>query len=161
LFRGKPSRVSGFFQASRDGNFIALATGWSTDLRPIIFHEYLHYFLHSNFPPQPTWYDEGLADFYSTFFATESEARIGRPVERHILLLRNQAMLPLQKLFALRQASPEYNEESRRGLFYAESWALVHYLMRGEPRRTPQLGRFLLLLQEGRAQDEAFREAFQ
>jgi tetratricopeptide (TPR) repeat protein len=33
--------------------------------------------------------------------------------------------------------------------------------MRGEPRRTEQLGRFLVLLQQGKPQDEAFREAFQ
>lgn len=161
LFRGKPSRASGFFQASRDGNFIALAAGWNADPRPIIYHEYLHDFLHSNFPPQPTWYDEGVADFYSTFFATESEAHIGRPVESHVLRLRGQALLPLEKLFAIRHDSPEYNEDSRQHPFYAESWALVHYLMQGEPRRSPQLGRFLVLLQEGRRREEAFREAFQ
>jgi tetratricopeptide (TPR) repeat protein len=161
MFRGKPSRTSGFFEASNDGNYIALSAGWNMDPRPVIFHEYLHYFLHSNFPRQPLWYDEGLAEFYSTFQATSSEARIGLPVENHVWRLRSETLLPLEKLFAVRPDSPEYNEESRQGLFYAESWALVHYLMRGEVKRTPQLGRFLVLLQQGRPQDEAFREAFQ
>ncbi|HYT33281.1 MAG TPA: hypothetical protein VEO37_11845 [Thermoanaerobaculia bacterium] len=161
LFRGRPSRASGFFQSSREGNFIAMAAGWNTDPRPIIFHEYLHDFLHSNFPPQPTWYEEGVADFYSTFFASKTEAHIGLPVESHVLRLRGQALLPLEKLFAIRHDSPEYNEESRQHLFYAQSWALVHYLMGGEPRRSAQLGRFLVLLQQGRKQEEAFREAFQ
>ncbi len=160
LYKGKPTGATGFFQGTPEGNFIALTASWNADPRPVVFHEFLHYFLHSNFPPQPLWYDEGLADFYSTFRATSRQAKIGLPVEHHIWRLRGEAMLPLATLFAVSRESPEYNEQSRQGIFYAESWALVHYLMRGSPRRATQLPRFLTLLQEGKPQDEAFREAF-
>jgi Protein of unknown function (DUF1570) len=161
LYRGKPKNVSGLFLPGLDGNLVALPAGWNRDPRPFVYHEYLHDFLRSNFLPQPLWYQEGLADFYSSFRATDSEATVGLPVEDHIRRMREGFLIPLDRLFAVDQQSVEYNEEERQGTFYAESWALVHYLMRGNPRRTAELGRFLVLLQQGRPRDEAFRESFQ
>lgn len=161
LVGGKPANSDGYFQSTNDGNFITFTAAWNVDPRPLVYHEYLHYFLNNNFPPQPTWYDEGVAEFYSTFQSTKEEAQTGMVVHEHLQLLRDGKLMPLEQLFAVRSDSPEYNEESKQGTFYAESWALVHYLMRGNPDRTPQLGRFLLLLQNGRIRDEAFREAFQ
>jgi tetratricopeptide (TPR) repeat protein len=157
---GKPEEVGGEFYPSRDGNYIALAAAWNSDPRGRIYHEYLHYFMHANFAPQPLWYDEGTAEFYRSFRATGSEAQIGLPIEDHIALLRNTKMMPLEQLFAVDQNSPEYTEDQRREVFYAESWALVHYLLRGNPERTAQLGQFLVLLQQGKPRDEAFHEAF-
>jgi Flp pilus assembly protein TadD len=47
-------------------------------------------------------------------------------------------------------------------LFYAESWALVHYLSLGnQGKRQPQLLNFLKLLMSGTATDAAFQQAFQ
>ena len=156
----KPRQSAGYFQATSDGNYIVLCAAWNTDPRPIVYHEYLHFFLHNNFPPQPLWYDEGLAEFYRTFHANDKEAEIGRPIPEHIFRLRENPPMSLQRLFRVGHESPEYNEEPQAGLFYAESWALVHYLMRGEPNRTAQLGRFLVRLQQGVPEDSAFREAF-
>jgi hypothetical protein len=127
----------------------------------MVYHEYLHYFLHANFPPQPLWYDEGLAEFYSTFRSTENEARTGIVIDDHVRFLLDTKLMPLDQLLAVDRDSPEYNDDSKKTLFYAESWALVHYLMRGKPERAPQLGRYLLLVQNGRPRDAAFREAFQ
>ena len=158
---GKPKNIDGYFQTSSDGNFIAFTAAWNADPRPMVYHEYLHYFLHANFPPQPLWYDEGLAEFYSTFRSTENEARTGIVVDDHVRLLLGTKLIPIDQLLAVDRDSPEYNDDSKKGLFYAESWALVHYLMRGKPERAPQLGRYLLLVQNGRPRDEAFREAFQ
>jgi tetratricopeptide (TPR) repeat protein len=36
----------------------------------------------------------------------------------------------------------------------------VHYLLRGEPNRTSELGRYLTMLQQGKPQEDAFRDAF-
>jgi tetratricopeptide (TPR) repeat protein len=69
-------------------------------------------------------------------------------------------LIPLDRLFAVNHDSPEYNEQDRQGVFYAESWALVHYLMVGDPRRAQQLARFLELLDQRREPQAAFREAF-
>ena len=160
IMAGRPRQSDGYFQATSDGNYIALCAAWNTDPRPVVYHEYLHYFLHNNFPPQPLWYDEGLAEFYRTFRADNKGAEIGRPIEGHLFFLRQNAPMPLERLFRVGHDSREYNEESQAGIFYAESWALVHYLLRGEPNRTAELGRFLVLLQHGTNEEAAFREAF-
>jgi len=157
---GKPRNVSGFFRATHEGNYIALAAGWNKDPRRVIYHEYFHFFMHSNFAPQPTWYDEGAAEFYSTFRSSANEAEIGHPVEEHLRTLRDSKMLPLPELFAVGKGSPEYNDALKQGIFYAESWALVHYLLRTDPKRSAEFGRFLVALQQGEPADEAFRREF-
>ena len=58
--------------------------------------------------------------------------------------------------------SPEYNEESKQGMFYAESWAMVHYLVLGpESKRRGQFTQLLTSLAKGQAFEDAFGEAFQ
>lgn len=161
LYQGKPANVGGFFLPTEVGNVIALTAAWNSDPRPLIYHEYLHFFLQNNFPPVPRWYDEGLAEFYSTFQANDSEARIGLTVDAHIGLLREVPLMPMEKLFAVTYDSPEYNEELKQGIFYAQSWAFVHYLMRGAPERKPQLVRFLQALNAGTPPVEAFHASFQ
>jgi tetratricopeptide (TPR) repeat protein len=157
---GKPYEVSALFYRSPDGNYIALTADWNDDPRPRIYHQYLHYFLHANFAPLPFWFVEGTAEYYGSFRATDTDARVGMPIEEHVKRLRQAKLMPFEQLFAIDENSPEYNEDLRRNVFYAESWSLVHYLLHGNPERTAQLGRFLNLLQQGKPREEAFREAF-
>ncbi|HEX9186658.1 MAG TPA: hypothetical protein VGB87_06295, partial [Vicinamibacteria bacterium] len=56
--------------------------------------------------------------------------------------------------------SPEYSEQNRATIFYAQSWALVHYLVLGSDERRGQINRFGALVQAGQAAAEAAREAF-
>src|ERR1700730_5400134 len=67
LYQGKPMYIAGFYQPTTNGNFIAISAGWNIDARPRVYHEFLHDFLDKNLPPQPLWFNEGLAEFYSTF----------------------------------------------------------------------------------------------
>jgi tetratricopeptide (TPR) repeat protein len=68
-------------------------------------------------------------------------------------------MIPLQELLATTSASPIYNEGTRTGVFYAQSWALFHYLMTDGDRRA-KFSRFLQLLGTQKSADEAFETAF-
>src|SRR5258708_35858147 len=71
-------------------------------------------------------------------------------------------MLPLRTLFQVDQHSPYYNERDKQSVFYAESWALMHYLILGnEGKRLPQLGKFITLLNANTPMEKAFQEAFQ
>ncbi|HEX7529919.1 MAG TPA: tetratricopeptide repeat protein, partial [Pyrinomonadaceae bacterium] len=80
----------------------------------------------------------------------------------HLETLREEKLLPLRALFAVDQYSPYYNETGKRGVFYAESWALVHYLILGNNgQRLPQLGKFLQLIGANVGIDDAFKQAFQ
>lgn len=159
--------VAGYFLPGWDENQIAL-TGEVRGINPfeVIFHEYVHYVVNNSVGNTPIWLNEGLAEYYSTFTVLDDDAgriRIGAPIARHIITLRNQVPLPLSKLLAVNRNSPEYNESAKAGVFYAQSWALVHYLLNGseDGRRFPQLADFLKRLAAGTPRDEAFKQAFQ
>jgi tetratricopeptide (TPR) repeat protein len=67
----------------------------------------------------------------------------------------------LRALFDVDQHSPYYYETGKRSLFYAESWALAHFILNGEGgARRAQLPRFVELLASGDAPADAFRQAF-
>jgi len=153
--------ASSYFYGAHDGNYVELTAAWNSDPRRTVYHNYIYYFMDTNFAHQPVWYEQGVAAYYSTFRTDGNEVRIGMIREDLLEPLRGtMMMISLDRLLAADRESPEYNEEIKRTTFFAESWALVHYLILGNSERTPQLGRFLALLREGKPQDEAFREAF-
>jgi len=126
-----PANVTGAFAGHRDGNYVALDASPPTDPWTVVYHEYLHYFLNNNFEDIPLWFNEGMAECYSTFVADAEHVEIGRPIEEHLRLLRSGTWIPLSDLFAIEPDSKDYNEGDRQGMFYAESWALAHYLAWG------------------------------
>ena len=44
-------------------------------------------------------------------------------------------------LFAVDAQSPYYHEENKGSIFYAESWALTHYLFTKDPAENDRIGR--------------------
>lgn len=165
LYEGKTTEVGGYFQPGEDVNYIAL----TTEMRKkypyaTVFHEYVHSLTSENSRALPTWFNEGLAEYYSTFDVTDGGKKfwLGKALENHVLLLRLRQFLPLDRLFQVDRRSSIYNESGKRGVFYAQSWALVHYLMLGDKgRRRPQLIKFLGLLNDNVSASDAFRAAFQ
>jgi len=160
IYNGKPLESDGYFLTQQLANYVAINGNQHGDERAIIYHEYLHYLLHNNFAALPLWLNEGLAEYYSTFQGDHNEARIGLPVPEHVFWLRQHTFIPLTTLFAVTEKSPEYNEADRRGSFYAESWALVHYLISGNPERRRQASEYLRLVQAGTPPDQIFAKAF-
>jgi tetratricopeptide (TPR) repeat protein len=158
---GKPVTARGYFAASDERNVIAVTASWNTDFRSVVYHEYLHFYLNANFSRLPLWFDEGCAEYYSTLRASEGEARVGIVPERHLKTLRVDGLMPLDRLLAITHESPEYRDGGTPArVFYAESWALVHYLARGAPQREGQLERYLAARHAGHPLPEAFQEAF-
>ncbi|HEX8887728.1 MAG TPA: tetratricopeptide repeat protein [Pyrinomonadaceae bacterium] len=161
-----PRNDAGYFQPGQDVNYITLSTEqYSEEQDPfrVIFHEYVHLLVNNTLTNVPVWFNEGLAEYYSTFFLDdERKAFIGKLISNHVLYLREQKLIPLSALFAVDHQSPYYNEGSKRGVFYAESWALVHYLIQGNKgQRLPQLGKFVDLLTKGTPVADAFKQAFE
>jgi|GEM_PF-912661 len=166
LYKGKVrENVGGYFAVGQDMNYITL-TADKSDKTPyeVIFHEYEHFFLGNNLRNAPLWLNEGLAEYYSTFTTLDQEQKImlGDPIARHISTLRNSPLLPLKTLFSVDHKSPHYNEGSKAGIFYAESWALVHYLMLGnQEKRQAQFIHFIDQLNSDLPIEENFRQSFQ
>lgn len=165
LYQGKPALLAGFFQKGLDVNHICLTTEYSEE-RPFatVYHEYVHQLTGDNIRNLPLWFREGIAEYYSSFEAAENDRRIsmGKPIASHVYFLRKNSFLPLSTLFAVRHDSPEYNEQNKKGMFYAESWALVHYLIQGdEGKHKSKLIQYLNLLASGVSLEESFAKAFQ
>ena len=153
---------SGYFQSGPDVNYIALTTeSGGDDVFSIIFHEYTHLLVDNTFPNAPLWFNEGLAEYYSTFsIADDQKVVLGSPVAHHVFKLRESNMLPLRTLFEVDHKSPHYNEKNKTSIFYAQSWALMHHLIIGKAGRNEQLGKFMELLNFKTPLERAFQEAF-
>ena len=161
LYQGKPAHLTAFFKPGSDENLIVLPLGGSVSLEAV-FHEYTHLLLRHNDPFWPLWLKEGMAEIYGTFEPVGGKrARIGKPLQRHLRLLSEEPLMPLNDLFAVKHESPEYNERQHQGIFYAQSWLLTHYLMLGgSPTRKAQFGQLTPLLRQGQLADQAFTNAF-
>lgn len=121
-------KLAGLFQRGADKNYVLLRTDAEGE-HPysVVYHEYTHFLL-SKAEFVPLWLNEGLAEFYQNTDIHEKEVALGQPSADDILWLRQNRLLPLTTLFAVDSKSPYYHEEKKGSIFYAESWALTHFL---------------------------------
>jgi tetratricopeptide (TPR) repeat protein len=163
LYNGKPANISGYFQRGQDENLITLNITAKSEERPfaVIFHEYTHLLTSTTPRRWPIWLNEGIAELYSTFEVNKNKVTLGAPVANHVYYLREQKFVPLKDLFNVTHDSPIYNEREKQGVFYAQSWALAHYLMFGDKMaRQPQLSQYVNLIHAGVDPEEAFTQTF-
>jgi tetratricopeptide (TPR) repeat protein len=155
---------AGYFQPGQDVNYITLSSEarGDQDHFNIIFHEYTHLIVNNSIGSSPAWFNEGLAELYSTVSITNDQSVVlGRPIRRHVTSLHQNALLPLRLLFQVDYKSPYYNESQKQSIFYAESWALMHFLMlyKGGERAAQTLT-FLELLRSQEPVDQSCQRAF-
>lgn len=164
LYEGKPKEVAGYFLPGRDEVMIAMTTdvgGEDADPTEVIYHEYVHLLIHARELRLPVWLNEGLAELYSTFLVNGRNVEFGAAKDRHVATLSRSPLLPLGRLFAVSHQSPDYNESQRAGIFYAQSWALTHFLVCGVDRSyAPKFNRYLELLSRTEMSEQSFRDAF-
>lgn len=122
-------KLGGLFLHAPDKNYVLMRLDAEGE-HPysIIYHEYTHLLLSRAAGWIPLWMNEGLAEFYENTEIHEKDAELGRPSSENLVLLRQNRLLPLSTLFAVDEKSPYYHEENKGSIFYAESWALMHYL---------------------------------
>ncbi len=162
-YQGKPAAVGGYFMGGEDLNHILLTVENRDGNFQVIQHEYVHLLMADSLGTLPPWVSEGIAEFYSSFSTTPDgrTAQIGVPHAGHVLHLR-ETFLPLQALVSATRESSHYNERDKKGTFYAESWALVHYLLLGQSLKyRPQAGALVAALASGQSLDEATRATLQ
>src|SRR5689334_9117982 len=89
---------AGYFQPGQDVNYITLSaeTRGEQDYFNIIFHEYTHLITNNSIGLSPAWFNEGLAELYSTLAINNNGVVVGRPIHRHIASLKQNALLPLR-----------------------------------------------------------------
>ncbi|HEX3436312.1 MAG TPA: DUF1570 domain-containing protein [Pseudacidobacterium sp.] len=121
--------LAGYFMRAPDKNYILLRLDAQGE-HPFatVYHEYTHYMLRNASQWIPLWLNEGLAEFYQNTDIEEQAVLLGQASADDILYLRQNRLLALTTLLTVDQTSPYYHEEQKGSVFYAESWALTHYL---------------------------------
>jgi tetratricopeptide (TPR) repeat protein len=122
--------LSGLFLRAPDNNYILLRLDTEEE-HPYatVYHEYTHYLLRKADSWLPLWLNEGLAQFYENTDIADKDARLGQPSARDIEYLSSVPAMPLATLLAVDARSPYYHDEDKGSMFYAESWALTHFLI--------------------------------
>lgn len=164
LLQGKPVEVSGYLQTNNDSAYITLTTDQRRqNPEAVIFHEYVHFLTGGGQRSLPTWLGEGLAEYFSTFAVASGGKQIviGRAIPVHLQRLRQSDWIPMQTLLAVEQDSAYYRELDKKSIFYAQSWALTHYLMTGDANRQSQFRQFLNALAGGLSAETALSQFFQ
>lgn len=155
--------VAGYFQGGEDVNYITLSTeGEDADTFGTIFHEYVHFMVDTTFGKSevPPWFNEGLAEYYQTFaIEADQKIKLGLPQNGHLNLLQETKLIPLETLFKISNYALHQNGNHSRSIFYAESWALIHYLV--QTGKSEGLGKFLDFAMKNVPPETAFQDSFQ
>jgi tetratricopeptide (TPR) repeat protein len=159
---GAPAYAAGYFRSSELGSVVVLDLGLREHTyAKVLFHEYVHLALSLSRRALPLWFEEGLSELYAGTRIESSYVELGAPEERHVLALARTDLVPLEELLAVDETSPWYRDAQKSSVFYAQSWALVHYLLVAAPRGQEQLARFLARAASGEEPKRAFALSFE
>lgn len=150
--------VLGYFYRRETWGAIGLAAGKADRAtRETIFHEGVHWITSADPAQQPVWFQEGLAELFSTFAVEGPQVTWGKPLVSHVELLRQHGLMPLREF--LSQRTSLFEGDTHTGVYYAQAWALTHMLLLGGERGRAQLASFLSAWRT-RPLDQAFDAAF-
>lgn len=149
-----------YLQASEGPIFLTVSSGgfrgnkWSSQ---VAFHEYSHHVLHAlSKDVYPRWYDEGFANYLSTFNIVDDVITIGAPNVSHGRSIKNGALMDPETIL---KAVTRYPATRRLDKFYGQSWLYVHYLQ-NTPELSEKLPVYLKALKDKTDALEAFEQAF-
>src|ERR1022692_395246 len=179
LRQGQPIAVPGFFLPGEDQNFIVLNLFEEESWRAVA-HDFAHLLLNYNYPPVQGWFDEGLAEYFSSIRLDNQKVEIGGDPELQSLftqdllqnqrevrnppkplteLLGGQVWLTLPDLLTMKHDTSTYVEATHHTLFYAQSWMLMHYLL--HEKKLPETGTYFDLVENQRVPvEEALQKAY-
>ena len=159
---GLTPEADGYFLAGRNENFIILSPE-SRSRKPFepIMRDFFLAIADDNLAEVPVWVREGLAEFYSTIQFDDDLLVMGRLIEEHSRRVRDDDdRLPYAELFEMTPSSNPADEDRDR-MFYAQSWALIHFLMmRNQGPGLAETAVFVHSMAGGLSFEESFPTAF-
>jgi tetratricopeptide (TPR) repeat protein len=154
--------LSGLFLRAPDKNYILVRMDAQEDhAYANVYHEYTHYVLRKADAWLPLWLNEGLAQFYENTDIDEKTVWLGQANAEELRFLGRNDLLPIARLMTIDTSSPYYHEEQKGSIFYAESWALTHYLIVSDRTQgAHRMHDYAELLAKGENAVTAARDAF-
>ena len=158
LRKGEPQDVGGIILGGSDRTYLAVDLG-AGEADVALAHEYAHHVLNPMLAAQPAWLGEGLAELLARASVWPESASIGRGSDAHLRRIARDGPMPLRDLLAVGYLSPTYQGEGR-ALFYAQSWALVHWIVAGGHGGVPALVAYTEAIANGEEPGAAFASSF-
>ena len=143
------ARLVGLFVSALERNYVLILLN-APGVHPygVVYHEYAHFVFSLTHQWMPVWFSEGIAEFYQNTEILDDEVRLGKGDPNIQWVLEHDPLMPLPTLLAVDHHSPYYHERDKGSMFYAESWALMHYLKDKDDRDgTHRVSDYLALLQ--------------
>jgi len=153
-------QIAGYFQRARFDNYMALNGDAGDYAIYVMFHEYTHFYLSSEFSGEyPPWFNEGLAELmgYAKFVGTRTVLQI--PMFR-VQEARDRDWIPFDRMIKIDHSSPEYQSHKLADAFYAQAWLTVHYGLIEDTAFGRQMFTYLNQLNTLVPQEEASRKVF-
>jgi tetratricopeptide (TPR) repeat protein len=102
-----------------------------------------------------------LAEFFQDTEVQDKQVLLGEVSLPDLQILQQNRLIPLPVLFKVDATSPYYHQEQKGDLFYAESWALTHYLEVADFKdHANRIGKYLQLVSKGMDSVTAAEQAF-
>ena len=175
LSRGQPIDVPGFFLPGDDQVFFVLNLSEQEPWRAVA-KDLAAMLLSYNYPPAQDWFDEGLAEYFSSIRIDTKQVELGsdpsflsapiqgvpgeqrdtHPPKRFTALLSAQNWISLPDLF-----NAKHDAVSNEGspLYDAESWIVMHYLL--HEQKLPEIGAYFgLVLNKHVPVEDAIQQAY-
>ncbi len=150
--------ATAYYQRTQSQDFIVMSD-IETEHYPVAVHEYTHLVVEHAGVKLPIWFNEGLAELYSTLEPEGDKAMVGRPIPGRSQTLRDAGWMDLATLFGVTPGSPYYTQPEKMQIFYAESWLLTHMLVLGVDYR-PHFPEFITAVNGGVSCEEAIRKVY-
>jgi hypothetical protein len=151
------SDVAGFYTAGEAG--IAAFADEKVSLGggdEVLFHEIAHHFMLQYRPTAyPPWYVEGFAEFVMTTKIKDEEIEFAQASANRVAWLTHAQWLTWDQVLF----EPPPRSSADTALYYAQSWLLVHYLLR-DPARKALLVAYLGATARGEAPRTAYKRIF-
>jgi hypothetical protein len=93
---------------------------------------YIGHLFHMSGENPPAWFRAGFAHLFETLEVQTERAIYGKPQPGRVHLLQLDKLMPLEALMGIEGDDPLFGNEDATSLFYAQSWAVVHYLTLGQ-----------------------------
>jgi tetratricopeptide (TPR) repeat protein len=156
--------IGGYFVQRSSGPIMIVGPDDAKEnIRQTLFHEYVHFLLHSVIPINyAPWYNEGIAEFFSTMIIRDDFVYVGRAPERAAYSLSKIGFLKMDDLFAEKKVWSRGNRFAAK--FYGSAWLATHFVTLGARNGFPSYYRntakFLKLQSQGVNAEQAFDLSF-
>ena len=163
--------IGGVYKSTFDGPIFIVnsAGGFGKDKKAqkTALHEYTHHVLATYTDIfYPRWYNEGLANYFSTFkVGNNGQFIFGLPDRPFDKILRKKTWMTTEIVVNSIKHYPFKHYGNKNGglgssdFFYAQSWLAVHYL-RSTPDEAANIRKYLALMNMYTRPEDAFARAF-